>query len=505
MTRELYLVRLSGEITTKASQTRLRFTKRLVKNLRDGLRRAGVEFAVERRWSRIYVEAEQVGGVSVAREVIRRTFGVQSCSRVERRPWRDLADVVGTGIELFRDEVEAKSFAVRARRSGDRRQIPFRSKEVERELGAALLPAARRVDLGNPEITVSIEIHEHEAYYFAERTLGPSGLPLGTESRALSLVSGGFDSAVASWMMLRRGVRLDYVFFNLGGTIHELGVLRVMKVIAEQWSHGDRPRLHSIDLRPVVLEIQSKVTARYWQVVLKRLMLRAAEELAHELRHTALVTGEAIGQVSSQTPQNLASISRPIDLPILRPLLGFNKEEIIDRAREIGTFELSSAVDEYCAILPKRPATRAPVSAVDEEEAKLDPETLHGAVVNRTIHNLRHLDPSKLGGEELAIDEIPEGARVFDLRSRAAYDTWHWTGAEHADFFRALKRFTELDREPTYVFYCEVGLKSAHLAEVLQQAGYRAYHVPGGAKDLLRREQEKDTLHAHLLSPVVVD
>jgi len=505
MTRELYLVRLSGEITTKASQTRLHFTKRLVRNLRAGLRRAGVEHTIERRWSRIYVEAEQVGGVSLAGEVIRRTFGVQSCSRVERRPWRDLADVVETGHELFRDAVAGRSFAVRARRSGDRRQIPFRSQQVERELGALLLPAARKVDLGDPEITVSIEIHEQEAYYFVDRTLGPSGLPLGTESRALSLVSGGFDSAVASWMMLRRGVRLDYVFFNLGGTVHELGVLRVMKVIAEQWSHGDRPRLHSIDLRPVVLEIQSKVTSRYWQVVLKRLMLRAAEELAHELRHTTLVTGEAIGQVSSQTPQNLASISRPIELPILRPLLGFNKEEIIDRARAIGTFELSSAVDEYCAILPKRPATRASVTAVDEEEAKLDAEILRQAVSGRTVHDLGRLDASQLGGEELEIGEIPDDARVLDLRSRAAYEAWHWPGAEHTDFFQALKRFEELDRAPTYVFYCEVGLKSAHLAEVMQQAGYRAFHVPGGVKDLLRREREKDPLRAHLLAPVVVD
>lgn len=505
MARELYLVRLSGEITTKASQTRLHFTKRLVRNLRDGLRRAGVEHAIERRWSRIYVEAERPAGVSLAGEVIRRTFGVQSCSRVERRPWRDLAEVVQTGCELFREEVAGRSFAVRARRSGDRRQIPFRSQQVERELGAALLPDARKVDLSDPEVTVSIEIHEREAYYFVDKTLGPSGLPLGTESRALSLVSGGFDSAVASWMMLRRGVRLDYVFFNLGGTVHELGVLRVMKVITEQWSHGDRPRLHAIDLRPVVLEIQSKVTPRYWQVVLKRLMLRGAQELARELRHTALVTGEAIGQVSSQTPENLASISAPMELPILRPLLCFNKEEIVDRAREIGTFELSSAVGEYCAILPKRPATRASVDAVDEEEAKLDPEILSRAVAARTVHDLRKLDPSKLGGKELAIGEIPEGARVLDLRSRAAYDAWHWPGAQHTDFFQALKRFKELDRGPTYVFYCEVGLKSAHLAEVMQQAGYRAFHVPGGVKDLLRREREKDPLHAHLLAPATLD
>jgi len=507
MSRELYLIRLSGEITTKAPQTRIRFTKRLVRNLRDGLERAGVEASIDRRWSRIYVDATS----PLAREVIGRTFGIQSYSPVDRRPWTDLSDVVDTGHEIFRRAVAGRRFAVRARRSGDRKRIPFRSKEVERELGAALLAYADSVDLDHPEVTASIEIHETEAYYFLEKVLGPSGLPLGTEGRALSLVSGGFDSAVASWMMLRRGVSLDYVFFNLGGTAHELGVLRVMKVIAEQWSHGDRARLYSVDFRPVVEALQSRVTKRYWQVVLKRLMLSAAESLARQLHDNALVTGEAIGQVSSQTPQNLAAISAPIELPILRPLLGFNKEEIIDRCREIGTYELSSAVDEYCAILPKRPATKASITTVDAEEAKLDPAILETAVTGRTVRDLREIDPSSLGAEALDLSRagadgaIPEGAHVIDLRSRAAYRAWHAAEATHMDFFHALAHFQELDRGETYVLYCEVGLKSAHLAELMQQAGYRAFHVPGGVKDLLRRETESDPLAAQLLSPALLE
>ena len=506
MTRELYLIRLSGEITTKAPQTRIRFTKRLVRNLRDGLERAGIEASIDRRWSRIYVDAAS----PLAREVIGRTFGIQSYSPVERRPWTDLADVVDTGHELFHRAVAGKRFAVRARRSGDRKRIPFRSKDVARELGTALLPHAASVDLSHPEVTASLEIHEREAYYFLEKALGPSGLPLGTEGRALALVSGGFDSAVAAWMMLRRGVALDYVFFNLGGSAHELGVLRVMKVIAEQWSHGDRTRLHSVDFRPVVTAIQGRVTPRYWQVVLKRLMLRAAQTLGRQLHQNALVTGEAIGQVSSQTPQNLAAISAPIELPILRPLLGFNKEEIIDRCREIGTYELSSAVDEYCAILPKRPATKAAITTVDAEEAKVDPSVLETAVTGRTMRDLREIDPASLGAEALDLSQagaggrVPDGARLIDLRSRAAYDAWHPAEAEHMDFFQALKRFDDLGREATYVLYCEVGLKSAHLAEVMQKGGYRAFHVAGGVKELLRRETERDPLAAQLLSPALL-
>lgn len=506
-TRQLYLLRLSGEITTKAPRTRARFTTRLVENLEDGLRSAGIDFELDRQWSRIYVEAKEdglPGGISAAGDVIRRTFGVHSHSPVERRPWRELADVVAAGHEIFRSQVAGRTFAVRARRSGDRSKVPLRSKDVEIELGSALLPHARKVDLDHPEVTASVEIHPREAYFFRDKVLGPAGLPLGTEDRALSLVSGGFDSAVASWMMLRRGVALDYAFFNLGGTAHELGVLRVMKVIASEWSHGDRPRLCSMDFRPVVAELQARVTPRYWQVILKRLMLRAAERLARELRLSSLVTGEAIGQVSSQTPQNLAVISRPVGLPILRPLVAFNKEEIIDRSREIGTYELSSAVDEYCAILPRKPATRASLRIVEEEEENLDPEVLARAVAERRVLDLRELDPSELGGEELSIGEVPEGARLVDLRPKAAYDAWHPPQAEHMDFFQALKRHGSFDREETWVFYCEVGLKSAHLAEVMQAEGFRAFHLPGGVRDLMRRETEADPLAAQLLAPALL-
>jgi tRNA uracil 4-sulfurtransferase len=501
--RRIYLLRLSGEVTIKAPRTRARFARRLARNLATGLADAGVDATLEREWSRIFVHArEEVPGA--AGEVIGRTFGLQSYSPAERREWSDLADLVAAGVEVFGDTVEGKSFAVRARRSGDRGEIPLRSKDVEIELGSALLPRARRVDLSNPEVTARVEVHAGHAYFFRDKVRGPAGLPLGTESRALSLVSGGFDSAVASWMMLRRGVALDYVFFNLGGAAHRLGVLRVMKVIASQWSHGDRPSLYEIDFRPLVLEIQAKVTTRYWQVVLKRLMLVAAERLAGEMRGgapSALVTGEAIGQVSSQTPQNLAAIARPIEMPVLRPLLGFNKEEIIDRSKAIGTYELSSAVDEYCAILPRRPATRATVRALDAQVAEIDPAIVLRALAERKTIDLRALDPAELGSEELEIDTVPEDARLVDLRSRPAFDAWHAGGAEHMDFFEALKGYRHLPKEGTWVFYCEVGLKSAHLAEVMQAEGFRAFHVAGGAREMLRRETEDDPLAASLLSP----
>ena len=338
--KQLYLLRLAGEIAVKGRGTRLHFLHRLQGNIESALASTGVPYKIERDWSRFVVEAPR----GAALEVLPNVFGISSLSAVERRPWDTVDDVIAAGEALFADRVAGKSFAVRARRGGDKRFIPFRSADVDRALGARLRPRAARVDLTNPEVTVQIEIRTGEALFSTDAIPGPGGLPLGTEGRALALVSGGFDSAVAAWSILKRGVRLDYLFCNLGGGAHRDGVLAVMKLVAERWSFGYRPKLHAVDLQPIVERLRSETDPRYWQVVLKRLMLHAANQVARLTRAEALVTGEAVGQVSSQTLRNLRAIDEVAELPVLRPLAAADKEEIVALARKIGTYELSAAV-----------------------------------------------------------------------------------------------------------------------------------------------------------------
>ena len=461
-----------------------------MKNLEDALTSHGCEFTVDRTWSRITVETDDPTAV----EVCRRVFGVQSVSPVERHEWSDLDELVALAADHFREAVRDRRFAVRARRGGNAAdKIPFNSGDVERALGAALLPDAARVDLGNPEVTAAVEVRRHHADFYTDRLTAPGGLPLGVEGRALALVSGGFDSAVAAWLMLKRGLGLDYLFFNLGGLAHEVGVLQVMKVVADRWSYGDRPRLYAVDLRPAVESLQEHVTPRYWQVILKRLMLIAASRLASGRRWAALVTGEAVGQVSSQTLQNLAVISRASELPILRPLVGFNKDEIVDRARAIGTFELSSAVGEYCAILPRNPATHSRLDVIEREEAKLDLDLLAQAVETRRTIDLRDLDPDRIGARQLEVDRVPEGSTVIDMRTRQAFDSWHYPGALFLDYGQALRGYPSFSREQRYLLYCEVGLKSAHLAELMQAEGFVAHHVRGGIRQLRRSIESSET------------
>jgi thiamine biosynthesis protein ThiI len=386
---------------------------------------------------------------------------------------------------------------------GEKRGIPFRSQDLERELGARLAPGARGVNLSQPEVTAYVEVMTERAYFFRETLPGRGGLPLSAEGRALALVSGGFDSAVAAWQLMKRGVALDFVFCNLGGRAHQLEATRVMKSVADRWCFGSRPRLHAIDFEGVARDLQDHTTTRYWQVLLKRLMLRAAARVAEDRRAAAIITGEAVGQVSSQTLQNLAVISQATTLPILRPLVGFNKDEILAIARRIGTYDLSKQVGEYCAMVPSKPATQAALADILAEEARLNPAVLDQAIAERSVFDLRTLDLEAMECPELETATIPADATVIDLRSKAAYQSWHYPEALFLDFANALRAYTGFRRGPSYVLYCEFGIKSAHLAERMRREGFDATHFKGGLKQLLAyaRSQGVETLELVGLEP----
>jgi len=484
---QVVLLRLSGEITVKARATRGRFEAKLLRNLGDALRSEGIPAQLSRSRSRIFVASDDPR----VPEILARVFGVQSLSVARVHPAEKLGSVVEAGRALFRDAVAGRRFAVRARRVGDRSQIGLSTREIERELGTALLPDSAGVDLDHPEFVARVELHERQAYFCTETWAGPAGLPLDVEGHALSLLSGGFDSAVASWQLLRRGVRIDYLFCNLGGRTHEQGALRIAKVLADRWSYGGSPQLHAVDFDAVAAEIRERTRTRFWQVLLKRQMLRAAEQVGRPAGPgpgravDALITGEAVGQVSSQTLPNLATISQATSLPILRPLVGMNKDDIIRAAERIGTAAISAVLDEYCAMVPTRPATTSSVAAVQAEEAQLDPAVLEHAVATRRIFALRALDLDAMTLPEFAIDGIPDDATVLDLRSRAAYAAWHWPGALPLDLDHALAALPALPRDRRYVLYCEFGLKSEHLAEQMRRAGLEAWNFRGGLKGLV--------------------
>lgn len=535
---QVLLLRFSGDLTTKADATRRQMTRRLVDNLRASIRASGRSARVTLSRNRVYVELEPLsseapaaegaageragGAVGTGRasaigegapagaapgrgeasarllraialpsdeemvERFARVFGVQSVSLAHAAPWQSLDDVVREGFAFGRPFVTGRRFAIRARRMGERREVGLSSAEIQIRLGDALRSVAAGVDLSHPDVTIHVEVDAERAYYFVAKQRGAGGLPLGTQGRAVSLLSGGFDSPVASWRMLRRGVALDYVFCNLGGRPHQLEALAIAKRLADRWQCGTRPRFHAIDFDLVSREIQKQVTTRYWQIVLKRMMLRAAADVAKRVDALAIVTGDAIGQVSSQTLQNLAVVSQATTIPILRPLVGDNKDEIIEEAKRIGTHDLSEKVGEYCAIVPSHPATAARLENILAEEEKLDPTVLAQALAERSVFVLPDVDLTSWDAAELVAKELLPGETLIDLRSRAAYDDWHAPGALFLEFPLALRAYASFDKAQRYVLYCEWGLKSAHLADLMRREGIAARHVAGGVRELRR-------------------
>ncbi len=307
---------------------------------------------------------------------------------------------------------------------------------------------------------------------------------MGVEGRAVALISGGYDSAVAAWMLLKRGVGLDYVFCNLAGSAYERAVLGVAKLLADEWSYGTRPKIHVVDFEEPVRTLKEHVSESFWQVILKRLMYRVGERVAREVKAHAIITGEAVGQVSSQTLANLRAIDDSIAAPVLRPLVGFDKTEIIERSRQIGTYALSEKVREYCALTKEYPVTGTTPAEAAREEGKLDLSILDAPVAERRVLDLRDLDPTELVMPYLYTSEIPDDAVIIDARARSQYDPWHYPDAVHHEFWELYGGFKKLDRDRTYVLYCDLGLRTAQLAEKMQSAGYEAYSFKGGVRGI---------------------
>lgn len=471
-----YVIRRSGTIGTKAPRTRKQFNRRLVENLRDALDRRDIEYELRDDWDRIFVDTEdaQTG------EVLRRTFGVQGVRPSDVVRWDSLDELVREGKRRYADRIEGRTFGVFSQRVGRRDHFSCTSVDIDRELGGVLDEAGGEVDLDDPDLEVHLEVHPDRVYFFDEELEGPGGLPIGTEGRALALVSGGFDSIVSAWKMLKRGVTLDFVFFNLAGPPHELGVRDVLGTFADDWIAGCRPEMHLVDFRPLLAELKTDVVDQYWQVVLKRLMLESASRIALEGEASALVTGESIGQVSSQTLPNLAAIETSIELPVLRPLLGENKEDIIERARTIGVHDAAEEVPEFCGLAGGKPVTDTSAERLDAHRGVLETERLVHLTDRRRQLPLREFVESPGRTTSVQIDEIPDEAALLDLRDEGAYESWHPREAVHVPFETAAEQYRMLPRKPTWVLYCEVGLKSAFVAEKMRAAGFDAHSFRGG-------------------------
>jgi thiamine biosynthesis protein ThiI len=302
---------------------------------------------------------------------IRTVFGVANFSPVERTARdiealqaRILASLKGPKFTSFRIETQR----------GDK-SFPLTSPEINRQLGAAVKAAtAARVDLTSAEFTVTVEILPHDAFFGFDKIPGAGGLPVGASGRVVVLISGGIDSPVAAYRMMRRGCRLIFVHFHSAPYLDKTSQEKVRQLVTILTRHQFQSRLFLVPFGEIQRQIVAGVSRPLRVVLYRRMMLRIAEAIARAQRAKALVTGESLGQVASQTLENMAVVQQAALLPILRPLVGMDKQEIIDQARSIGTFEISSIPDQDCCQLfvPRHPATKARLQDVENAEATFD-------------------------------------------------------------------------------------------------------------------------------------
>lgn len=368
-----------GEVAVKGPRTRRRMERLLVENLRDALRRNRVPLsALWKEDARIIVTTKCEEDMDKAVAVISRVFGVVSVSPAYRVEVGGLEEVVRYGVEVFASRVAGRCFRVNARRSGAHN---YTSMDIAKRLGRELLESgARCVNLRNPEVTVYVEVRGNAAFYYTDVVRGPGGLPIGSEGDLVAMVSGGIDSPVAAWLAMKRGARVHVVFFNLGGREHEEGAMRVIGKLIGDWAYGYDPLVFVVDYAPLVGLVRLLVDESLWGVVLRRLMFYGAELIARKIGALGIVTGESLGQVSSQTLHNIMVASAGVSLPILRPLIGFDKDEIVALARKVGTYEESAKLEEFCALVAGRPTTRADPVSVDLSVLEIGMEPVVDAV-----------------------------------------------------------------------------------------------------------------------------
>ncbi len=349
------------------------FEERLVSNIKTQLKGLSVK-NVLRRTGLIRVEAEDAQAEAVLQR-LKMIAGIATISS-GTHVGLDVQEIIREAAACFASKTG--TFRVTARRPNKR--FLTTSQELSALAGEAILLANPKVqvDLHNPDHVCWIEVTDDGAFVSNEKIKGAGGLPLGTSGKLISLLSGGIDSPVASWMMARRGAPLHYVHFH-NFPYTDRASIDIVKDLAKVLNRtGMRAFLSLINLTPIQEEIAAVCNPQYRIILYRRMMFRIAERLAERENASGLVTGESLGQVASQTVENMRTIEAVTTLPVLRPLIGMDKEEIMDRARKIGTYELSILPHSDCCSLfmPPHPATKSRELLVAEDEKKLDIENL---------------------------------------------------------------------------------------------------------------------------------
>lgn len=382
-----FIVRMGGEIAIKG-KNRPQFEKALLENMRLAVK--GMAVKIVRMGGRIEVHVEGADPQEVA-DRLTQVMGVSSISPVAEAEL-DMDKIKETALRVVQDALAKRStpvtFKVEARRAN--KLFPLESPQIMQEVGRYVLsqsgPDRLKVDVRNPELTLMVEVRESKAYVMCDVIDGPGGLPVGTAGRVMLLLSGGIDSPVAGWLAMKRGATVEAIHFHSFPFTSERAQEKVNDLAKILAKHGGRVRLHNVYFTEIQKEIRKHCPEEYSITIMRRFMMRIAEKLAHRRKALALVTGESLGQVASQTLESMNTINHVTNMPILRPLVAMDKRDIMDLAKKIGTYETSILPYEDCCtiFLPKNPKTRPKVHEALAAEEKLDIDALIEEALEKT-------------------------------------------------------------------------------------------------------------------------
>ncbi|MBR7073039.1 MAG: tRNA 4-thiouridine(8) synthase ThiI [Eubacterium sp.] len=370
--REIILIK-NGELVLKGLN-RSTFEDVLIKNMKKALHDIG-EFTFTKSQSTIMAEpVDPDTDLDDAVDALKCVFGIVALSRAAVSE-KDMEIIKGIAAEYLDEELSlAKTFKVEAKRSDKR--FPFKSPEIARELGGYLLSKFNhlKVDVHNPEVTVTVEIRDNYAFIRGNNIKGAGGMPVSTSGRAAVLISGGIDSPVAAYMMAKRGIELVAVHFASPPYTTELAEEKVMTLLHKVARYSGPITAYVVPFTELQEQIRDKCDEDYFTIIMRRYMMKISEILAKHQHCSALITGESVGQVASQTIYALACTDASVTMPVFRPCIGMDKVEIIDISRKIDTFETSIQPYEDCCTVftPRHPKTRAKLEEVTAAEAAIE-------------------------------------------------------------------------------------------------------------------------------------
>ena len=462
-----FVVKLFPEITIKSKSVRKQMTKILRANLRTRLRKHDLSGDVQNRWDSLVIQMNSSDERSRRHmiDILSNTPGIGYSLEIDEHDFTTLDNAYQHVRDAYAPLLKDKTFCVRVKRAG---QHDFTSHQAEIYMGGGLLKEtdAKAVSLKDPDIVVHAEIRNDKVQVVKQRIDGLGGYPLGSQGDVLSLISGGYDSTVASYLMTRRGLKTHYCFFNLGGSAHEIGVKQVAHYLWQRYGESHRVKFITVPFEGVVAEILKNVDIGQMGVVLKRMMLRAASTAASRMNLPALVTGEAVAQVASQTISNLAVIDRVSDHMVLRPLASMDKLDIIALSRRIGTEAFAANMPEYCGVISVNPTTVGDMAKVEAAEAAFDMSVLEHALANSTYQRIDEvLDNLDSGIDDVALVKMPALEDVvIDIRhpdeSETAPLALPNNKVLNIPFYELETRLKDLDMTARHLLYCQKGTMS---------------------------------------------